>query len=86
MGYLIIPEGTMGAAGADNITLVDEATNILNHQVQFPITPGENGPAISVTFPGDGYISIADNNRLQVSIGIALASGGVSVVAWGYEV
>lgn len=40
----------------------------------------------SATLPGDGYISVADNNPLIVDVDATITAGFLTISVWGYEI
>lgn len=87
MGYVIVPAAGMAAAGIQLITLLDEATAItIAHQVYLPAAANvTNQPPIVVKLAGNGYLSVAADNRLSVTLTSACTAGAISVMAYGTE-
>lgn len=87
MGYTIdIAAGTTAAASCV-IQLRDNATVIFTHSVNGGALAASAGRVIaSVQLNGNGYISIASDNILNLNLSSALAVGGVCVNAWGTEI
>jgi hypothetical protein len=87
MGYVIIPAAGMAAAGIQLITLLDEAAAItIAHQVYLPAAANVvNQAPIVVQLPGNGFLSVAADNRLSVTLTSACTAGAISVMAYGTE-
>jgi len=87
MGYVIIPSAGMAAAGIQLITLLDEAAAItIAHQVYLPIAASVTNQApIVVQLPANGYLSVAADNRLSVTLTAACTAGAISVMVYGTE-
>lgn len=88
MGYSIDIAGTAAATGVQHIELLDSATVIKNHLATvlqtFAPTTALQGVTISVDL-GQGQLSAAPDNVLNVNLSEAMASGGVAVNVWGTE-
>jgi len=80
-------DATIGVAGVETIRLLDSATRIWGVQTQLGTTALTTDVTEQhiVTLPPNGYLSAAANNVLNVSLGTVLATGVVSVNAWGLE-
>lgn len=91
MAYFItvLNVSLMAAAGIEVLDLLDSATSLnQNHQLGLPAAAGAAGPPLYaqlVWFAGNGFLSAAANNVLNLSVGTALTGGGVLVDAWGTE-
>ena len=82
MGYSVfIPSTTTTAAGS-TITLQDASTNIFYLAVLGTTTAVI---AYNVVLPGNGYISAAANNVLNINCTAALTAGSISVNVYGTE-
>ena len=84
MGFVISVAASLAAAGEEVIELLDSATEIAVFSVPLQSTIAQTNPII-VHLNGDGYLSAAANNVLNVNLGTVLASGHVSVFAYGTE-
>jgi hypothetical protein len=80
---IISVNGTL--AGGTFLSVLDGVTNI---GLALAIIPGgtANTQIISIDFPDDGYLSIADNNVLSVYLSVLLTTGNVIFTSMGYEV
>ena len=88
MGYQISVAGTLAATGVETITLSDGATAIRNHIAALIQTPAAGTAPYGAVFESDlgqGYLSAAANNHLNLTLGTALATGNVSINLWGTE-
>lgn len=88
MGYSIDIAGTAAATGVQAIELLDGATVIKNHLAvvlqTFAATTAIQGVTISVDC-GQGQLSAAANNVLNIHTSEAMVSGGVAINVWGTE-
>jgi len=88
MGYSIDIAGTAAATSVQHVELLDGATVIKNHCATvlqtFAATTALTGANISVDL-GQGQLSAAANNVLNVNLSEAMASGGVAINVWGTE-
>jgi hypothetical protein len=84
MGYSISIAGTLAATGVLTVELVDQATVIKNHVATVAQTTPTGDTQIGIDL-GQGQLSAAANNILQVNLSVAMATGGVAVNAWGTE-
>lgn len=86
MGYTISVAGTMAATGVNLIKLTDGAggTVIAQHQATVSVTTPSGDTQIGADL-GQGFLSAAVNNVLNVNLGTAMATGGVAVNVWGTE-
>lgn len=83
MGYTISVSGTLAAAGTQTIELLDSATVIKNHLATLQTTvTGDSQMGADL---GQGQLSAAANNVLNVNLSTVMASGGVAVNVWGTE-
>jgi hypothetical protein len=84
MGYTISVSGTVAAAGEQVIELLDGAATVIsqhNATVQVVIT-GDTQIGADL---GQGYLSVAAANVLNVHLGTAMATGSVAVNVWGTQ-
>lgn len=83
MGYTISVSGTLAAAGTQVLQLLDAAAIIKRHNatVQSVIT-GDTQIGADL---GNGQLSAAVNNVLNINLGTAMATGSVAVNVWGTE-
>jgi len=83
MGYTISVSGTLAAAGTQVLQLLDAAAIIKRHNatVQSVIT-GDTQIGADL---GNGQLSAAANNVLNINLGTAMATGSVAVNVWGTE-
>lgn len=85
MGYTLSISGTMTATGTNVLQLTDGlSVTIAQHAATVTATTPTGDTQIGCDF-GQGYLSIAANNVLEVHLGTAMATGGVYVNAWGTE-
>lgn len=91
MGYqiLVTENASLAVAGLEEITLNDSGTALgMGQSLYVPnaaatvLAGGFNSTAIQL---GNGALSAAANNVLQVNLGTALATGECRVNAWGTE-
>lgn len=88
MGYTISVAGTLAATGVQTLKLEDGATVIKNHLANVIETTTANisgGDTQIGADLGQGQLSSAINNVLNINLGTAMASGGVAVNVWGTE-
>jgi hypothetical protein len=87
MGYVICPDAGMGVAGIELITFLDSAAAItIAHQTYLPIAGSiQHQTPIVVALPGNGYLSSAANNVLNVTLTTAVTAGAVSIFVYGTE-
>ena len=90
MGCIVNVSGGVGlaAAGEEVIELRDSATVVLRVAVRLPAAAGVvvgTDLIEQLDFPGNGYLSAAANNVLNVNLGTAVTAGNVVVNAWGTE-
>ena len=88
MGYTIDVAGTMAATGVNTIKLEDGATVIKNHLancIQTPTASISGGADHIQANLGQGQLSAAAGNVLNVNLSVAMATGGVAVNVWGCE-
>lgn len=89
MGYTISVAGTIGASGPNTIQLRDGAATVIKthlaNMIQTPTANISGGDTQIGADLGQGQLSAAANNVLNVNVGTALGSGGVAVNVWGTE-
>lgn len=88
MGYTISVAGTLAATGVQALKLEDAATVIKNHFANVIETPSASvsgGDTQIGADLGQGQLSAAINNVLNINLGTAMATGGVAVNVWGTE-
>lgn len=87
MGYVICPDAGLAAAGIQLITFLDQAAAItIAHQTYLPIAASiTHQVPIVVNLPGNGYLSSAANNVLNVTLTSACTAGAISVFVYGTE-
>jgi len=73
---------TSTCATSSEFILDDNGTTVMEMCSMGTTTTGNSG---SVTFPGNGYKSVAVNNPLRVRLTAALTAGGICVTVWGTE-
>lgn len=86
MGYTISVAGTLAATGVNLLKLVDSVVGnvIAQHQATVTITTPTGDTQIGADL-GQGFLSAAINNVLQINLSVAMATGGVAVNVWGTE-
>jgi hypothetical protein len=88
MGYSINVAGTAAATGVQTIELLDGATVIKNHLATvlqtFAATTALATTVIDTDL-GQGQLSAAANNVLNINLSESMATGGVSINVWGTE-
>lgn len=84
MGYTISISGTTAATVTQALELLDGATVIANHLATVTETTPTGDTQIGVDF-GQGLLSSAANNVLEIHLGTAMGTGGVAINAWGTE-
>jgi hypothetical protein len=82
MGYVVILPSTATSAAGTTLTLMDDATVVFTLHV---IGTTTTGVAYSVTLPGNGYLSAATDNILNINCSAALTVGVITVNVWGTE-
>jgi hypothetical protein len=84
MAYTISIAGTLAATGVELVKLTDGAggTVIAQHQATVVSATPSGDTQIGADL-GQGFVSGADGNVLNVNLGTAMATGGVAVNAWG---
>jgi hypothetical protein len=87
MGYVICPDAGLLAAGAQLITFLDQAAAItIAHQTYLPIAASiAHQVPIVVALPGNGYLSTAADNILNVTMTSNVTAGAVSIFVYGTE-
>jgi hypothetical protein len=88
MGYTIDVAGTAAATGTQRIELLDAAAIIRNHLaavIQTPTASISGGADHMGADLGQGELSAAANNVLNVTLSFAMATGGVAINVWGTE-
>lgn len=88
MGYTIDVGGTQAATGPNRIQLQDGGVTFRNHIAQVIQTQSANvsgGDSHMGADLGQGYLSSAPNNVLNLLLTTALATGGVAINLWGTE-
>ena len=88
MGYTIDVAATAAATGPLTIKLEDGATVIKNHIVNVIQTQTANisgGDSHMGADLGQGQLSAADDNVLNINLSEACGSGGVAINVWGTE-
>jgi hypothetical protein len=87
LGYVICPDAGLAAAGVELITFLDNATAItIAHQTYLPIAASiAHQVPMVIALPGNGYLSVAADNVLNVSLGTAVTAGAISVFVYGTE-
>ncbi|MGH7747190.1 MAG: hypothetical protein ACREQ5_20900 [Candidatus Dormibacteria bacterium] len=85
MGYSISVAGTLAATGVQLIQLRDGAATIIQRQnATVTITTPTDDSHMGVDL-GQGILSAAPNNVLNINLGTAMASGEVDINVWGTE-
>jgi hypothetical protein len=88
LGYTIDVAGTLAATGVQTIELQDNATTFKNHlgHVIETTTASISGGADHMGADlGQGYLSTAVNNVLNINLSTTMATGGVAINVWGTE-
>jgi hypothetical protein len=88
MGYTIDVAGTLAATGVQTIQLADGATVFKNHLADVIETTavGDAGSTTNIGADlGQGFLSAAANNVLNIVLGSAMVTGGVAINVWGTE-
>jgi len=88
MGYTISVAGTLAATGVQALKLEDGATVIKNHfadMIETPAVGASGGDTQIGADLGQGQLSAAINNVLNINLSTAIVTGGVAVNVWGTE-
>jgi hypothetical protein len=89
MGYTIDVAGTLAATGTQVLTLRDGAATVIKNHVanliQTQTASISGGDSHMGADLGQGQLSAAINTTLNINLGTAMASGAVTVNAWGTE-
>jgi hypothetical protein len=88
MGYTISVAGTLAATGVQVLKLEDAAVVIKTHLanvIETPTVSISGGDTQIGADLGQGQLSAAVNNVLNINLGTAMATGGVAVNVWGTE-
>lgn len=88
LGYTIDVAGTMAATGVQAIQLQDDATTFKNHLAEVIETTTvsiSNSTTNIGADLGQGYLSTAADNVLNIVLGTAMVTGGVAINVWGTE-
>jgi hypothetical protein len=83
MGFSISVAGTTAAAEIQTIQLLDGATVIKNFVC--PLGTTVNPVAVFAEDLGQGYLSALAANDLNIGLGFAMATGAVTINAWGTQ-
>lgn len=85
MGWQFMPLPTLTATGNCYVNWRDGGTLFAKAG-----TFGTAAPSVpfnlSVTLPGDGYISNTDGGTLNLDIDAVILTGSIAVTVWGYEI
>jgi len=82
MGYTFTLPSTATSAAGTVITLKDDATSVFTIIVMGTTSGALSG---SVELPGNGYLSTAADNVLNINCSAALTAGQIAVSVWGTE-
>ena len=88
LGYTIDVAGTVAATGVQTIELLDDATTFKNHlaEVIETTTVSISNSTTNVGADlGQGYLSAAVNNVLNINLSTTMVTGGVAINVWGTE-
>lgn len=88
MGYTIDVAGSLAATGVQTIKLEDAAVVFKNHLANLIQTPSatiSGGADHMGADLGQGYLSAAINQTLNINLSVAMGSGGVAINVWGTE-
>lgn len=88
LGYTIDVAGTMAATGVQTLQLQDDATTFKNHLAEVIETTTvsiSNSTTNIGADLGQGYLSTAADNVLNLVLGTDMATGGVAINVWGTE-
>jgi hypothetical protein len=83
MGFSISVAGTLAAAGIQVLELLDGATVFKNFNTYLSATPAN--ATVFAEDMGQGYLSIATANVLNIHLGTAMATGAVTINVWGTQ-
>jgi hypothetical protein len=83
MGFSISVAGTLAAAGIQVLELLDGATVFKNFNTYLSATP--SNATVFAEDMGQGYLSIAAANVLNIHLGTAMATGAVTINVWGTQ-
>lgn len=88
LGGIIICAAGLLAAGTELISIIDNATDTgLDFQTYLPIaaslTGTSNPPTINLDLKPNGYLALAVNTAINVTLSAAVTAGGISVTLWG---
>lgn len=84
MGVVISVAASLASSGEEVIQIQDAATTISYFSVPLESTMAQTSPIV-LSMKGNGYLSSAANNALNINLGTVLASGHVSIFAYGTE-
>ena len=82
MGYNWTVGSNTTAAVQTVVQLMDNATGI---SVLFTMGATTSGVSNTTNFNGNGYLSVAANNVLNINLSNAMTAGQIYVTAWGCE-
>lgn len=82
MGFSVSLANTVTTVAGSFASLLDQAAAIFG---LFEMAATTSGIGYSVTFPGNGYLSVAVNNVLRVNLSAALTAGTLRLTVWGTE-
>jgi hypothetical protein len=86
LGGIITVSKDAACAGALILALYDSATQFTSYIVSHAaLVAIGNVVLIPISFKGNGYLSSAINNVLNVNFSGALTAGGISISVWGTE-
>jgi hypothetical protein len=86
MGGLIALSKEAACAGAESIALKDSAATFLEVDISnAALVATGQVEIIPFAYPGNGYLSTAADNVLNVNLGGALTAGVLTVNVWGCE-
>jgi len=86
MGGIITLSKDAACAGAETLFLVDNATDLMAFDISSAALVA-TGKIHTIAFqlPGNGYLSLAADNILNLSFNAALTAGSASANVWGTE-
>ena len=85
LGIVIsLAAATVAGGAVEEIVIQDGAINILRVGAYVPAVAVAQAPIV-INLPGEGYISAADDNVLNINLSSAVTGGIIEVTAWGYE-